>query len=196
MNKENFSEKLLLFSAISIPILTLLFATDKSPFEYTLSMIGNWFGLEERLEFILWGILTATALTFFLVEIYKKTKFKNKRGYYLLYSSAAFLILSVLTPMINQTPTPLELRKGLYLDLHALFAIMFAIFLILSIYTFTKYLAKTNNSISIKPSKYLMLTAGGSIILLTIFGLTGIFEIFFFTILSIFLIALQKETNH
>lgn len=192
MNKKNFSEKLLLFSAISIPILTLLFATDKSPFEYTMSMIGNWFGLEERIEFILWGILTATALTFFLVEIYKKTKFQNKKGYYLLYLSVTFLILSVLTPMINQTPTPLELRKGLYLDLHALFAISFAIFLMLSIYTFTKYLIEKKKNLPIRPSKYLMGTAGGSILLLTIFGLTGVFEIFFFIAVSIFLIVLEK----
>lgn len=155
-------------------------------------MIGNWFGPQERIRFIVWGILTATAFTFFLIQIYKKTKFQNKKSYHFLYASAIFLILSVLTPTIEQNPIPLELRKGLYLDLHALFTILFAIFLILSIYTFTKYLAKINEELSIKSTRYLLVTAGVLILLMTIFGMTGIFEIFFFIALSIFLIVLEK----
>ena len=193
MKNKQVPEKLLLFSIISIPILTILFATDKSPFQYTLSMIGNWFGLETRIEFILWGVLTATALTFFLFEIYKKTRFKNKKAHYLLYTSSLFLILSVLTPMVQKTPIPLALRSGFKLDLHATFAILFAIFLILSIYTFLKHLSKTKSNQSIKPAKYIMITSGGSIAMLTLFGTTGIFEIFFFISLSAFLIILERR---
>lgn len=198
MTNRKFLEKLLLFSVISIPLFTLLLASHRAPWEYTLSMIGNWFTKEERVKFILWGIFTATALTFFLIQIYKKTKFKNKKAYRLLYLSAFFLILTVLTPTLEQEPIPRELRKILVFNFHALFAVLFAIFLILSIYTFTKYLSKINQKLSIDSTRYIMFTSGGSILLLTIFGMTGIFELFFFISLSIFLLILKINTkkNH
>jgi hypothetical protein len=195
MNKKNFFERLLLFSIISIPLLTILFGTDQSPFKYTLSMMGNWFGSAERFEFIIWGLFIATTLTLFLFKIYKETRFKNKKAYESLYLSTIFLMLTVIVPTAHREPIPMEMRKFLTFNIHNAFAIIFAIFLMLSIYYFMKYLSKKDKEISVKSIRYLLFTAGGSILLLTIFGMTGIFEIFFFLALSIFLIILDRQSK-
>jgi uncharacterized membrane protein len=60
MQYKRFNEKIITFSIIMIPLLTLLFGLRESPFNYTLSMIGNWFGHFNI--FIIWGIVTAILL--------------------------------------------------------------------------------------------------------------------------------------
>ena len=195
MKNKKVSEKILIFALITIPIFTILFAIEKSPFNYTLSMIGNWFGLEERIEFIVWGIFTAFMLAFFLKNIYIETRFNDGKANYMLYLSSLFLILAVFVPTVNREPIPKELRPFLYFNLHVLFVVLFAVFLTISLYMFTKYLSKKTKNGSVSPVKYLMFTSGISILLLTIFGMTGIFEISFFTSLSIFLIILERRSK-
>ena len=83
LKHEQFKEDLILFSIIIVPLLTLLLGLRKSPFDYTLSMIGYWHGY--KISFIIWGIITAVLLSFVVINIYKRTKFKNEKAHRFLY---------------------------------------------------------------------------------------------------------------
>jgi len=189
MNKIK-TERILEFGIFAILIVTFLFAIKKSPFNYTFSMIGNWFNY--RLEFIVWGILTGTFLSFYLIHLFKEIKIKNKKTFWYAYASGIFLTLTVLTPTRIQEPIEKALRQP-HLDLHLFWAILFIFFTIATLYTFSKYLSSINKKLSIKSLKLLLITIGGSIAFLTIFGMTGIFEIFFFTALFIYLTIIDKK---
>ena len=190
MKQIEFNEKLAIFAGIAIPILTILFGTEKSPFKYTLSMIGNWFNWGDRIKFIIWGIFTAIFIVIFLIHIFQETRFRNKKAYRFLYASGILLVLSVFTPTITKQPIPLDMRT-LRIGLHEIFSVLFSIFLIASLYLFSRYLSESEQELSIKPLRYLLITVGGSILVLTIFGMTGIFEFFFFISLSIFLLIVE-----
>jgi hypothetical protein len=182
------ANKILYFGILSLPIWTILYATNKSPFDYTLSMIGNWF--DYRIYFIIWGIVTGILFTSFLIYLFKKTNFNNKKSKKYAYLSGIFLILTVLTPSTNQEPIDKALRI-LHLDLHIMWGALFAFFLLTTFYMFYKYLKTINKEISVKSSKYLIFTIFGSLLLLTLFGMTGIFQIFFFISIIFYMIMLD-----
>ena len=190
--KTKQQELFLEISLVLLFILTLAFGTIRSPFKYSLSMIGNYFGF--MIEFIIWGIATGILITIFLVKIYKQTKFKNKKSFRFLYASAFFLILTVITPSFNSGTTPIKLERILE-NPHAMFGALFGVFLISSLYLFSKHLSQTNKELSIKTTKLLLATIGGSILILTFFGLTGIFELFFFISVFIILFVLKRESK-
>lgn len=192
MKQKRFEEKLAIFSIIAIPVLTILMALDKSPFKYTLSMLGNWFGIDDRIEFIIWGVLTAIFLAIFLRHLYKKTHFKNKKAKGFLYAATLFLIFTVFIPTLNRNPVPMALRH-FRIGTHETFGGLFAISLVISLLLFTRYLSKHNIELSKETKIYWTITIGGSILALTIFGMTGIFELFFFISLSIFLLLLDRK---
>ena len=182
------ANKILYFGILSLPIWTILYATNKSPFDYTLSMIGNWF--DYRIYFIIWGIVTGILFTSFLIYLFKKTNFNNKKSKKYAYLSGIFLILTVLTPSTNQEPIDKALRI-LHLDLHVMWGALFVFFLLTTFYMFYKYLKTINKEISVKSSKYLIFTIFGSLLLLTLFGMTGIFEIFFFISIIFYMLMLD-----
>ena len=190
MTNRGFNKSLALFSLIMVPCYAIFFGLQKSPFEYTFSMIGYWFN--NRLGFIIWGTVTAFLLLIGIFNIYKQVSFKSKRAYRLLYASILFLVLSVITPTVNSEPLRKEMREGLfYFNLHGLFAALFAIFLLTSLFLFSHYLSITDNKkMSLKGSLgWLLIISGGSLIILFLFGMTGVFELFFFISLSVFLIV-------
>ncbi|MCC7573979.1 DUF998 domain-containing protein [Candidatus Woesearchaeota archaeon] len=185
-----FVEYLVLFSIIFIPVYTLLFGLKKSPFEYTLSMIGNWYGFQK--SFIIWGVITAVLLFFVIIHIFRRTKFQNKKAYRFLYFSAIFLILTVFVPTIHDEPIPKELRS-LDFNIHAVLGVLFAVFLIVSLLLFSKYLSLVDKELSVKSFRLILFCVGGSVFTLTVFGMTGIFELFFFISLSVFLLIINKD---
>ncbi len=173
---------LALFAIVVIPVYTWLFGTRYSPLDYTLSMIGNKLGY--RLNFIIWGTVTGLLLTFFVVRLYVLHSFNHPRARRLLILSLVFLILTVLIPAMEHLPI---LKK-----LHAVTAVAFGISLTLSLYLFIRYLASLNREVSIRSLWALYLVMGGSVMLFFLFGNTGIFEIFFFFSISIFLLLLNR----
>jgi hypothetical protein len=193
MQYKRFNEKIITFSIIMIPLLTLLFGLRESPFNYTLSMIGNWFGHFNI--FIIWGIVTAILLIITISNIFNKFNFKNKKATIFLLLSGIFLILTVLTPMLPQEIVTQELRRWFIFNFHFLFAVIFSLFLVLSLYLFSKYLSSVNKKLSLRSFRWLLITVGGSIFTLFIFGKTGIFQLFFFICLSIFLLILHFTKN-
>lgn len=191
MKNNNFNESLIKFCLISIPLYAILFSLKKSPFDYTLSMMGNWF--DYRLKFVIWGVVTALLLFIAVSSIYKKVKIQNKKARNLLFFSSVFLVLTVITPTIHTEEIYGELSKlKVFLNLHTLFGILFAVFLLSSLFLFSKYLEVIDRELSIRSLRYLFLALLGSLLILIFFGMTGIFELFFFGYLSLFLLVTNK----
>ncbi|TVQ18115.1 MAG: hypothetical protein EA361_01695 [Bacteroidetes bacterium] len=187
LNKQDFDRKYLnylaLFALIVIPLYTWLFGTKESPLDYTLSMIGNKMGY--RINFILWGTFTGLLLTFFILRLYVLKSFHNPRARRLIIWSLLFLVLTVVIPAMEHLPI---LKK-----LHALAAVAFGITLSASLYMFIKFLHSINERVSIKSMWMLFTVIFGSILLFFLFGNTGIFELFFFFSITLFLIFLSKR---
>lgn len=171
------------FAIVMIPLSTYLLGTKESPFYYSLSMIGNKSGY--RLEFILWGIMTGLFLTFFIERLYALKSFDNPRARNLLISSLIFLVLTVLIPYMKDLKI---LSK-----IHNITAAAFGICLTASLYLFIKYLSERDHKLYHWSMIMLYIIIGGSLGLLFLFGRTGVFELFFFFSLSIFLGILNRE---
>lgn len=173
---------LAIFAIIVIPLYTWLFGTKESPLDYTLSMIGNKLGY--RINFILWGTVTGLLLTFFILRLYVLKSFHNPRARRLLIWSLLFLILTVLIPAMEHLPI---LKK-----LHAIAAIAFGLSLSTSLYLFIRYLHTSHKKVSIKSLWMLYAVVFGSITLFFLVGNTGVFELFFFFSITLFLALLNK----
>lgn len=193
--KQKFEDNLTTFAIIAIPAITLFVAFQKSPLEYTLSMIGNWFDVDERIKFLIWGITTAFLLTFLIYNLYKKTKFKNPKAYLSLFAAGLFLILSVITPTTTQNPIPKAMRNAFKIEAHGIFGILFAVFIIISLTIFSNYYSKKEKNKSIKARRMLLGVLGISILMLIIFGMTAIFEIIFFISLVIYILIIDKKES-
>lgn len=173
---------LAIFALIAIPLFTWLFGTRESPLDYTLSMIGNKLGY--RINFITWGISIGLLLTFFLLRLYVLKSFRNPRARRLLIWSLIFLILTVLIPAVEHLPI---LKK-----LHAIAAVAFGLSLSASLYMFVRYLHSIDEKVSIRSLWMLLTVVFGSILLFFLFGNTGVFELFFFFSITLFLFILSK----
>jgi hypothetical protein len=171
------------FSIITIPIYTLLFATKESPFQYTLSQIGNFFGWDHRKDFIIWGLITGGGYMYYLGFLFNQTYFQNKKGRVWLFLSNMFLVLTVFTPSMKEL-------LPFFTGLHILFSTLFAVSLVLSTAFFIEYLGRINAEITARSTTWGIIVIGGSVISLFVFGKTGIFELFFLITFSISLIAL------
>ena len=186
LDKTDFDRKYLdyltIFSLIAIPLFTWLFGTRESPLDYTLSMIGNKFGY--RINFIAWGISVGLLLTFFTLRLYVLKSFRNPRARRLLIWSLIFLILTVLIPAVEHLPI---LSK-----LHAFAAVAFGLSLSASLYMFIRFLHSIDKKVSIRSKRILMMVVSGSILLFFLFGNTGIFELFFFFSITLFLFILGR----
>ena len=168
---------------ILIPVYAISFGFKQNPFTYTFSMIGNQF--EQMTEFIIWGAVTGGLLVFFIGWLFKQAAYKEKKARRMLIWSNVFLVLCVATPAIRDID-PFAHK------MHALWGGLFGVSLCMSVYFFVRHLIETNKKISPKTLMYFNIVVFGSIGCLLIFGNTGIFELFFFITLSIFLMALGK----
>ena len=171
-----------LFTLLAIPLYTYLFATKESPFYYTMSMIGNTPGY--RWAFIIWGTVTAIMISFYVYRLYVLKAFRHRKANKLLIASLVFLVLTVIIPAVEEMP--------FLKQLHAVVAVFFALSLTASLYLFIRYLAAIDEEISIRSTWMLLTLLGISIGLYFLLGNTGIFELFFFFSLSLFLLLLKK----
>ncbi len=180
--KIKFEDWFAIIATTIILVTTISFGTRESPLDYTLSMIGNRF--DARLEFIAWGILTAGLLIIYVLHIFKLGAFKHKKARKYLIRSGAFLVLTVLTPAMEEIWPIMH-------KLHAIWGALFGLSLVVSLYFFIKYLREFNEKLFSISFLLLMLSVGGSISLLFLFGNTGLFELFFFISISLVLLFLE-----
>ena len=174
---------LALFAIVIIPLGTYLFATNESPYRYTMSMMGNRMGY--RLNFIIWGIVTGIMLGFFIIRLFVLKSFKDPRSRKLLVWSLVFLLLTVLIPSVESLP--------LLSKLHTLSAALFGLSLIASLYLFTKHLEDKSPRVYTWGMVMIHIIIGGPLVLLFLFGMNAIFQLFFFFSISIFLAILKLK---
>ncbi|HCY00203.1 MAG TPA: hypothetical protein DG754_08705 [Bacteroidales bacterium] len=172
---------------ISVIAHTLWFGTIENPFNYTFSMIGNRF--DRMTEFIIWGASTGFLLAFFILYLYRKASYKNRKSKRLLIYSNIFLVLTCATPAVKEI-------NAFTHSLHTLFAILFGVSLSGSLFFFNKFLKSKNEEIYGKSALFLNVIIFGSLALLVVFGNSGIFELFFFLTLSTFLLVLNKWLDY
>jgi hypothetical protein len=171
-----------LFALIVIPLGTFLFGTRRSPFDHTFSYIGNSAGY--KMLFIIWGIITGLMITFLVIRLYILHSFKDVRARRLLIWSLIFLVLTVMLPSIETIPV-------LY-KIHTILAVSFALSLLLSLILFIQYLYAVHQKIFSWPMFMIIFIFAGTVLIYYTFGNTGIFELFFFFTLTIFLLLLSK----
>lgn len=172
---------LAIFAVLVIPTYTFLFGTKESPFYFTLSMIGNL--VEYRTGFIIWGVVTGLLITFYVYRLYVLKAFQHRKAKKLLFGSLMFLVLTVIIPAVEELPF---LKK-----LHAVMAVLFALSLTASLYLFIRFLGQIDQQITVRSTWMLFTIVGVSVGLFFLLGNTGIFELFFFFSLSLFLILLK-----
>jgi len=169
-------------SILIVPVYTISFGSKESPFDYTLSNIGNFFN--HNTAFIIWGLVTGLCLVIYLLYTFAKLNYQNKRARRYIISSDIFLFLTVITPAIKDI-------MPFYHFMHVVYSALFALFLVASIMLFIRYFSEINRRLGKLAQTLLLVTAGIPLVTLFFTGLNGIVEILFFVCISLFLVILN-----
>lgn len=123
-------------------------------------------------------------LGFSIITLFRAARYDDEQGLRLLRLSVLLLIITVLTPQLEGMP--------LLGFMHNFFGAAFGISLVACLSLFIRYLAHVEKKISLRSRSLLHITVGGSLLMLFLFGITGIFEIFFFSSITLLLLVLDS----
>ena len=168
---------LLLFSFA----LTIIYGTLENPFKYTLSKIGNYFTY--RWVFIVWAMVTGFAIQIAILVLFHVEEYKAKHPYIYNSLSAIFLTATAIIPSLSK----------IYPFWHFIHTrLLFLCYLCFPKYQPFCYLVGKNNP---RLRFFLNIWLGviwiGSLFPIILFGKTGMFELWFFLTLIIFLLYLS-----
>jgi predicted membrane protein len=110
-------------------------------------------------------------------------QYKNKRAYTFIFISVIFLILTAIAPSLEHMP--------IWTWIHLFTGYLFALFLTLGFFPFLLWVAKENPRLRRAVYNWFAIIWGGSITLFFIVGMSGVFEIFFFSLFIVFLLYLS-----
>lgn len=165
-------------------VFTIVFGTLESPFNYTLSNIGNHFSLEYRFLFIIWALTCALSIQFAIISLIKLEEFTNK------YCSTFLVLASVSLIATGFVPAVIEDNPFWHM-IHTVTSGLAALFLLLSLIPFVAYLSRENPRLKVIITIWFVIIWPGSILMLIFFGKTGMFEIWFFVSNILFLLYLS-----
>lgn len=163
-------------------LMTAIYGTLENPFKYTLSNIGNFFTYRE--VFIIWAIIAVIAIQTACVTLFRLENFKQKRSFtFLVYASIALVATAIIPALKDKFP--------FWHFVHLLTSFNYAIFLILGLQPFLSFISRENPRLrkSIMIWQYVII--GGSFLAVIIFGMSGIFEIWFIASVTLFLLYLS-----
>jgi hypothetical protein len=175
-----FVMSLLLFALV----FTIIFGTLESPFDYTLSNIGNHFNLQYRIMFISWALTCGLAIQTAIISLIRLEEYQSK--YCTLFvglATASLIATGVIPALIEDFP--------FWHAVHTLTSGLTALFLLLSLVPFVRFLSRENPRLRVTLTIWLIIVWIGSILLLIFFGKTGMFEIWFFVSNILFLLYLS-----
>ena len=163
-------------------LFTVIFGTLENPFKYTFSKIGNRFNY--RVMFIVWAMFTGITLQFSVIQLFRLERFSLSKAYKYIITSSFFLIVSSLVPALEET-------YPVWTWIHIITAGLFMVFLTLSMIPFMRYVSKENPRLrqSIKIWAYVIW--GGLVFWIILYGNTGIFELWGFGTMIVFLLYLS-----
>jgi hypothetical protein len=190
-NKSHFLEELyrqrrnrfIIMSLLLLNLLiTVIYGTLENPFIYTLSNIGNFFTYRE--VFILWAMITGFSIQTACLALFRLENYRQKQHFsFIVYASIA-LVLTAIIPALKDT-------FPFWHYVHLLTALFYALFLILGLLPFIRFISRENPRLNkaIRIWEYVIM--GGSFISVIIFGKSGIFELWFVTSVTMFLLYLS-----
>ena len=190
-NNTSIQKQLLLERQIRITIMSLLlaallfttvFGTLENPFQYTFSKIGNRFN--HRILFIVWAIFTGGTIEISVISLFILEKYTVKLAYYFVAFGSIFLVVSAIVPSLEEI-------YPLWTWIHVIAASLFALFLSLGIAPFIIHVSKENPRLRLVIKIWSLIVWIGSISWMFILGNTGIFELWFFGSVIIFLLYLS-----
>ena len=190
-DKEDIQERLLLERRIRITIMSLLlgallfttiYGTLQNPFQYTFSKIGNRF--DNRVLFIVWAIFTGGSIQTSVLALFKLEQYHTKLAYRSVVTATIFLIISTITPALAET-------YPLWTWVHIITAGLYGLFLSLGLAPFIMFVSKENPRLRLAIKIWAIVVWAGSITFMLMLGNTGIFELWFFGSMIVFLLYLS-----
>lgn len=164
-------------------VLTIAFGTLQDPLRYTLSNIGNRFGWGPRIMFIIWALISGSAIEVSFIYIMKLIRYSDRLAYMFIGLTSASIILTGIVPALkNEFPfwhTFHFISSG-SIAFFFLFALIPLIKKIISLIPECKHLIYI----------WMGIIWAGSISVLILFKWSAMFEIWFFVTIILFLIYL------
>ncbi len=190
-DQAHIQKQLLLERRIRITIMSLLlgsllfttiYGTLQNPFQYTFSKIGNIFN--NRALFIVWAIFTGLSIQTCVLALFRLEQYHLKIAYKFIVISTIFLITSTITPALAET-------YPLWTWVHIITAGLYGLFLSMGIAPFIIFVSKENPRLRFSIKIWAIIVWAGSISWMFILGNTGIFELWFFGSVILFLLYLS-----
>ncbi len=163
-------------------IMTAIYGTLENPFQYTLSNIGNFFSYRE--VFIIWAIIAGASIQTACVSLFRLEKFEQRHAFtFIIYASIAILATAVIPALKDKFP--------FWHFVHVLTSIFYALFLILGLQPFLHFVSRENPRLRKIIAAWQYVIVGGGFLSILLFGMSGIFEIWFIASVTVFLLYLS-----
>jgi len=184
-------EQLLIERRIRITIMSLLlatllftavFGTLQNPFQYTFSKIGNRF--DNRVLFIFWAIFTGGTIQTSVLALFRLEEYNFKFAYRSVVIGTIFLVLSAIIPALAET-------YPVWTWLHVITAGLYGLFLSFGLAPFIFFVSRENPRLRLVIKVWAIIVWIGSFAWMFILGNTGIFELWFFGSVILFLLYLS-----
>lgn len=163
-------------------LFTVSYGSIENPFQYTFSKIGNRFNIGNRIVFVIWAISTGTIIQASILALFRIEKYTNKRHFIFIASGTFFLVASAVIPSLPEFK--------FWTWMHLLTAGLFAVFLTMGFFPFAIWVARENPRLQRVIYVWMAITWGGGSFWYIALGNTGMFEMWFFVLLIIFLLYL------
>lgn len=163
-------------------LFTISFGSIENPFQYTFSKIGNRFNITNRIVFIIWAISTGAIIQASVLALMKIEKYSNNRHIIFVTLGSFFLVASAVIPSLPEFP--------FWTWMHLFTAGFSALFLTMGFFPFAIWVARENPRLRKVIIAWTSVTWGGGAFWYITLGNTGMFEMWFFVCLIVFLLYL------
>ncbi|MCF7923640.1 MAG: hypothetical protein K9L64_00885 [Candidatus Izimaplasma sp.] len=162
-------------------VLTLAFGTLEDPFIYTLSNIGNRFGWGPRILFIIWSVVSGSAIEISFIFIMRLTNYNDRKcRMFIGLTTASIIITSIIPALQNELP--------FWHTIHVGTSLLIGFFFLLAMLPFVKHLFTVIPEYKKLIYFWLIIIWPGSFTMLYFFSITAMFEIWFFVSIIMFLL--------
>ncbi len=180
--KDRQSRILVMSLLLAALLFTVFFGTLENPFKYTFSKIGNRF--DHRILFIIWALFTGLTIQFSLIQLFRLERFSFTKAYKYILASTFFLVATSIAPSMREI-------YPFYFWIHKITAVLFFVFLALSMGPFLKFVSKENPRLRKVILVWTIIVLGGVIFWALMYGNAGIFELWGFASTLVFLLYLS-----
>lgn len=165
-------------------VLTIAFGTLQDPLRYTLSNIGNRFGWGPRLMFIIWALISGSAIEIAFIYIMKLIRYSDRLTYMFIGLTSLSIILTGIVPALkNEFP--------FWHMLHFITSGSIAFFFLLALVPLIRKIIVLIPEFKTLIFVWMGIIWAGSITVLILFKWSAMFEIWFFVTIILFLIYLS-----